>query len=217
MGRKAAVRDARPMPPPHLTTEEGDQLYTILAPAPDLRDWVIRTFISDDGSLHNPDHRHLALADLEFLWASNAFAKQGRTVVGQAEEVMFRAGGWQKERQEQQMREWFDRIPKYLITIAADYSLKCGDVEFCALIEHELYHIAHKTDEFGAPAFTKEGIPKMGLQGHDVEEFLGVVKRYGVGDPNGALAKLASLARGAPSVSRVDVAGACGTCLLRVA
>lgn len=78
---------------------------------------------------------------------------------------MFRAGGWQKARQEQQMREWFGDEPTYLITLAADY---------CALVEHELYHITQATDEYRAPKFTQDGLPKLYLSGHDVEEFVGV-------------------------------------------
>src|SRR5690606_6326227 len=119
----------------------------------------------------NPDHAHLAGADLCFLWAASGFAKAGRYVLGQAEQVMFRAGGWQKARQEQQMVEWFGRVPEFLITLAADYCATCSDEEFCALVEHELYHIGHLKDEYGAPAFYRDGRPKLGIQGHDVEEF----------------------------------------------
>jgi hypothetical protein len=35
------------------------------------------------------------------MWASAAFSKKGRTVVGQAEQVAFRASGWQKARMQQ--------------------------------------------------------------------------------------------------------------------
>lgn len=140
-----------------------------------------------------------------------------RAVIGQAEEVTIRAGGWQKARQEQQMEEWFGRVPSYLITFDAAYCLDCSDADWCALVEHEMYHLAHKLDEFGVPAFTKDGRPKIGIRGHDVEEFVGVVRRYGVGDPGGAIAKLARAAGAPPEVSKANIAGACGTCLLRAA
>lgn len=111
------------------------------------------------------------------MWASDSFAKKGRLVLGQAEQVMLRAGGWQKARMEQQMYEWFGRIPKFIITLAADYCSQCSDLEFCALVEHEPYHIAQATDDFGAPKFNKEtGQPVLTLRGHDVEEFVGVVR-----------------------------------------
>jgi len=205
----------RPRPPESLIDLE--EVYTRLIPAPEIGEWVARQIIATDGLVHNPDHGHLATADIRFLWASQGFRKQGRTVLGQAEQVMIRAGGWQKARQEQQFRDWFGYVPDFIITVDAAYCATCDDASWCALIEHELYHIAQQKDEFGAPAFTKDGIPKLEMRGHDVEEFVGVVKRYGVGDPDGALARLAAAARGQPEVTRSNIAGACGTCLLRAA
>lgn len=149
-------------------------------------------------------------ADLAFLWAPAGFKKAGHTVLGQAEQVMFRAGGWQKARQEQQMVEWFGRVPAFLITLAADYCASCTDAEFCALVEHELYHIGQNLDEFGAPAFDKLGRPKLRIVGHDVEEFVGVVARYG---PSADVRRLVAAAGTAPTVPRLDIARACGCCL----
>lgn len=172
--------------------------------------WVEQTILAQGGPLHNPDHAHLMDADLAFLWAPAAFDKAGRTVLGQAEQVMFRAGGWQKARQEQQMIEWFGRVPEFLITLAADYCGICTDTEFCALVEHELYHLGQRQDEFGAPAFDKEGRPKLRIVGHDVEEFIGVVARYGA---SSEVLRLASAAGAAPAVPRLNIARACGCCL----
>lgn len=186
-------------------------------PAPEVGKWVEAEVIASDGRIHNPEHRHLDQADLEFLWAPQGFTRQMRTVIGQAEEVMIRAGGWQKARQEEQLADWFGRVPSFIITLDAQYCAACSDADWCALVEHELYHVTHKQDAFGAPMFTKEGGPKLCLRGHDVEEFIGVVRRYGVGDPDGAIAKLAAAARGKPEVTRSNIAGACGTCLLRAA
>lgn len=200
----------RPTPPEHLSKFDVE-FPAMLAPAPELGDWVNATILAEGGPLHNPDHAHLLDADLCFMWASSAFAKQGRTVVGQAEQVMFRAGGWQKARQEQQMIEWFGRVPAFLITLAADYCTQCSDDEFCALVEHELYHIAHATDEFGAPRFDKDtGRPKLGLRAHDVEEFIGVVRRYG---PSRQVQELIDAAKVGPTVWRSSIEHACGTCL----
>ncbi|HBP9597365.1 TPA: hypothetical protein L7F91_005270, partial [Escherichia coli] len=149
-----------------------------------------------------------------FLWASNAFEKKGRSVLGQAEEVAMRAGGWQKARMEQQMYEWFGRVPQFIITLAADYCSQCSDLEFCALIEHELYHICQATDEFGAPKFTQEGQPKLKLRGHDVEEFVGVVRRYGASRD---VQEMIDVANQPAEVAHLDIARACGTCMLRLA
>lgn len=191
----------RPAPPEQLAG---------FVPAPDLLVWVEQTILASGGALHNPDHAHLVDADLAFLWAPAAFSKAGRTVLGQAEQVMFRAGGWQKARQEQQMIEWFGRVPEFLITLAADYCGICTDTEFCALVEHELYHLGQRQDEFGAPAFDKEGRPKLRIVGHDVEEFIGVVARYGASTD---VQRLVAAVVAAPTVPRLDIARVCGCCL----
>lgn len=93
---------------------------------------------------------------------------------------MFNVGGWRKARQEQQMRDWFGFVPTYLITIDATFCDKANDREFCALLEHELYHIGVERDEDGEMIFSSStGLPKHYLAGHDVEEFVGVTKRWG--------------------------------------
>lgn len=99
------------------------------------------------------------------------------------------------------------RRAAFLITLAADYCATCSDAEFCALVEHELYHVGHVRDPFGAPAFDKEGRPRLRIVGLDVEEFAGVVARYG---PTAEVRRLASAASAAPGVHRRDIARACG-------
>lgn len=203
-----AKHSARPLPPADLSRFQ---------PAEGVAEWVHGQILAADGRIHNPDHTHLIDADLAFLWAPQGFTKQMRTVIGQAEQVMIRAGGWQKARQEQQLCEWFGRVPAFIITLDASYCATCSDADWCALVEHELYHVAHALDDFGVPKFTKDGAPKLTIRGHDVEEFVGVVRRYGVGDPGGAIGTLARAAGAQPEVSKANIAGACGTCLLRAA
>lgn len=204
----------RPYPPESLFTGEGESLFR---PAREVGEWVRSEVLEESGMLHNPEHKHLLWADLEFLWAAEGYTQKQRRVVGTAEQVTFRAGGWQKARQEEQMRQWFGRVPTYLITLDAQYAANADDIAWCALVEHELYHVAQAKDEFGAPAFTKEGIPKLCIRGHDVEEFVGVVRRYGIGDPGGAIAQLVAAAKSRPEVSEARVRGACGTCHLQLA
>ena len=182
-------------------------------PATELQDWVAKLILSEGGALHNPDHAHLVDADLAFLWAAATFERAGRTLLGQVEQVMFRVSGWQKARQEQQMVEWFGRVPAFLITLAADYCADCTDADFCALVEHELYHIGQSKDAYGAPAFDKEGRPKLRIVGHDVEEFVGVVPRYG---PSADVQRLVAAAGAARAMTRLDIARACGCCLKAV-
>lgn len=205
----------RPYPPSSLLELSDLSDFGIrLAPAPEVWDWLQAEILAETGSIHNPEHAHLIDANIGVLWASTGFAKQGRVVLGQAEQLMFRAGGWQKARQEQQMREWFGEEPEFLITLAADYCAQCSDAEFCALVEHELFHIAHKLDKYGAPAFTPDGMPKLEMRSHDVEEFVGVVRRYG---PSHDVQQLIDAASRPPEVAKINISRACGTCLLKSA
>ena len=205
----------RPNPPSSLLElSELSDFGIRLTPAPEVWEWLQAEILADTGIIHNEDHAHLLDADIRIMWASSSFEKQGRTVLGQAEQVAFRAGGWQKSRMEQQMHEWFGRVPQFIITLAADYCSQCSDLEFCALIEHELYHICQATDEFGAPKFTQEGQPKLKLRGHDVEEFVGVVRRYGASRD---VQEMIDAANQPAEVAHLDIARACGTCMLRLA
>ncbi|WP_312384587.1 putative metallopeptidase [Atlantibacter subterraneus] len=202
-------------PPVNFISADNWHPYTRLIPANEVNEWVNRQILNEGGGIHNPDHAHLIDAELRFMWASDSFVKKGRYVLGQAEQVMLRAGGWQKARMEQQMYEWFGRIPEFIITLAADYCAQCSDLEFCALVEHELYHIAQETDEFGAPKFYRDsGLPKLKLRGHDVEEFVGVVRRYGAGHD---VQQLVDAANRPAEVAHLDIARACGTCMLKLA
>ena len=205
----------RPYPPAALLELSDLSDFGIrLTPAPEVWEWLYSEILSDTGSIHNEDHAHLIDADVRVMWASAAFTKKGRTVVGQAEQVAFRAGGWQKARMEQQMLDWFGDVPAYIITLAADYCAQCSDADFCALVEHELYHIAQVTDQYGAPKFTQEGLPKLEMRGHDVEEFVGVVRRYGASPQ---VQEMVDAANKTAEVGKLNISRACGTCLLKLA
>ncbi|MDP9528510.1 putative metallopeptidase [Pseudomonas protegens] len=205
----------RPMPPASLLELAGLSDFGIrLTPAPEVWEWLQAEILADTGSIHNEDHAHLLDADIRVMWASSSFEKQGRTVLGQAEQVAFRAGGWQKARMEQQMRDWFGEVPAFIITLAADYCAECSDVDFCALVEHELYHIAQAKDQYGVPKFTQAGLPKLEMRGHDVEEFVGVVRRYGASSDVQALVDAAN---NPAEVGKLNISRACGTCLLKSA
>lgn len=84
--------------PPVIFLELSDLTIggTRLEPAPEVWDWLQTEILSEDGSTHNPDHAHLLDAHIRVMWASSAFSKKSRTVVGQAEQVALRAGGCKK-------------------------------------------------------------------------------------------------------------------------
>jgi hypothetical protein len=202
----------RPQPPAELADKL--RLPEQFAPAPELLEWALATFVARDSKLFNPEHAHLAHATVGFLWTNVANRKNQRVIVGQAEAPQGK-GSWGSARSMFQLRRWFGHDLDFLITIDAVYAAGCTDAMFCGLIEHELYHCAQARDQYGVPKFTKEGRPVFGLRGHDVEEFIGVVRRYGVGAAAGGVAELVAAAKQKPEIAAVAVAGACGTCLSR--
>lgn len=202
----------RPYPPVELR-EPGDEFATAF----DLLEWMTSSFIDDGAVLQNPDHQHLQAAQIGCLWTNVANAKQMRQVIGQAERPMPRGSKWQIARQEMQLRQWFGQEPDFLITIYAPAIMDFDDSSWCALIEHELYHCSQAQDEYGVLKYRNDGSPIWALRGHDVEEFIGVVERYGAGAASDRVAEIARAASAPPAVGRHSISTACGTCQLRLA
>jgi len=207
-GQKAGLI-GRPRPPASLF-EVGASSFV---PAPDLVEWISATFLDEGAPLENPEHAHLRYARLAALWTTVPNGRNGRTIVGQAEfgQNIGGMGKWQRSRAEQQIFEWFGVWPDFLVTFDAGYAQACEDATFCALVEHELSHCGQERDEFGMPRFKKStGAPAFCLRGHDVEEFVGVVRRYGA-DAAGVRAMIDAAAEG-PTVAPADIGFACGNC-----
>lgn len=196
----------RPFPPAIALDEENP----VFVPAPELRQWVTATFIEGSGPLVNDDHEHLQAAHIGFLWTSHENTKRGRPIAGQAAIPFFQGDFWSKARQTQQLVEWFGVQPDFTITIQSLYAAQLGDVDFCALIEHELYHCAQR-EVMGCPAYDKQGRPKWCMKPHDVEEHIGVVRRYGA--VGGGVEQFVIAAQQEPLIARASVASVCGVCL----
>jgi hypothetical protein len=137
-----------------------------------------------------------------------------KRVVGEAEMPNFKGGAWQKARQEQQLEEWFGLVPDFIITLDSDFRHECDEVQFLALLEHELYHCGQQTDEFGMPKFSRStGKPIFGMRGHDVEEFTGVVRRYGIGATGQDAIDFVQAATQEPEIAAVEIKALCGVCV----
>lgn len=198
----------RPQPPSHVV----DALGAVFAPSPELEEWARATFLEPSSPLFNEDHTHLQMASLGFLWTNEPNSRGGRVVIGQCEIMPPMAmGKWQRARAIAQVEEWFGAMPDFIITISAPAAEILDDASFMALIEHELYHAAQDRDDFGMPKFRRNGRPAFAMRGHDVEEFVGVVRRYGAVATN--TEALVEAANAAPEISLARIAAACGNCL----
>lgn len=215
----------RPRPPDDMVSVSS-QLYAFdhFEPAPEVVAWIRAAFLDDTGGpLYTDDHAHLAGARIACLWTNAENARNGRRIVGQAE--MPGSGGgskggkWQRARAEQQLREWFGfPLPDFLITLDAFYAEECDDASFCALVDHELCHCAQALDEFGMPRFNKQtGEPVWAIRGHDVEEFVSVVRRFGIEAAGEQATNMVIAAANRPEIASAALAKACGTCVARAA
>ena len=198
---------------PQPTDEALAIIPDVFIPAPELAEWARAAFIVKGQNTHNPDHAHLAWATFGFLWTNVPNSRQALPVVGTAEPGHPKPSQvkWVKARQEYQVCQWFGDVPDFIITIYAPYAVQADDFSFCALIEHELYHCG-QAKKNGVPSFKKDGTPKFCIVGHDVEEFVGVVARYGAAAAAGKTLDLVEAASKRPIIGRAKVTGICGTC-----
>lgn len=198
----------RPFPPP----EALDAVPSVFLPAPDLAAWARSTFIAETAQLANPDHAHLQQAEIGFLWTNEPNERRGRLILGMCQLLPPSGDKWAAGRAVHQIETWFGDVPDFLITIYAPRAAEMDDPSFMALIEHELYHAAQDRDQYGGPKFDKQtGKPVFAMRGHDVEEFVGVVARYGA-DAAGVREMVSAANRG-PSIAPAAIASACGNCL----
>lgn len=204
-----------PRPPASIV----DTFKDVYAPAHELDVWVRNTFLNEESPLFNIDHIHLLTARIGYVWTNVHCAKNMRAVAGQAEVPLPQGGKWQKGRALFLLESWFGHIPDFVITIYARVYERYRTIELCALVEHELYHCAQKTDDYGVPQFTKQGKPKYGIKAHDVEEHTGIIRRYGVEAASINVKEFVETAREKPELSHLfDKEGdfnfkqVCGTC-----
>lgn len=199
-------RFRRPMPP--------DDLVVGFRPSTELAEWARAVFIDPTGPLANPEHEHLDKATIGFAWATEEYNRGGRRILGLTELMPPMAmGKWSRARAIEQMGDWFGDVPDFLITIEV-VAASFDDASFCALVEHELTHCAQAKDAMGYPKFNRDtGEPVWGVRGHDVEEFVNVVARYGT-EATGTT-ELVKAGSAKALVAVADVQIACGTCLER--
>lgn len=188
----------------------------VTVPDPELAAWIRDAYYTEGGPFFTHEHAHLGHATLGCLWTNAPNSSKGRRIVGLAEmpeRSLGRGGKWSKARQEQQLREWFGCVPNFVLTFDALYADSCDDASFCALVDHELCHCAQAVDEFGAPKFNREtGLPVFTMRGHDVEEFVSVVRRWGIQAAGEAATDLVIAAAQKPEIAPAKIAQGCGIC-----
>ena len=194
----------RPLPPDVLGRE-----VELFLPAPDVKQWLTECYL-EDGPLFNADHSHLLLADIGVLWTSAQHEKNMRRASGTAEIPNVSGKSWVKARERFQLERWFGKIPDFLLTFDAVDAAEAEDWDWCALVDHELYHCAQQLDRYGSPRWMGP-VPVWGIRGHDVEQHLGVTERWGLVTESER--KMVDLASRRPLIAQAQLSLACGLCL----
>ncbi|HEX8177870.1 MAG TPA: putative metallopeptidase [Pyrinomonadaceae bacterium] len=201
----------RPFPPAKLLSPESPDDFISCQ---ELKSWSTNIFIVEGAQLHIPELAHLTQATIGFLLTNVRCVRQMRPVVGMTK--LCRPNptldDWAKAQYWHQVRGWFPpdldqptyKPPDFLITLYAPYAAECDNASFCALVVHELLHC-------GVRSYTKKGKAIWGIQGHDVEEHVAVVKYFGVGAAAGRTKELVEVARQKPLFGQARINGTCGT------
>lgn len=199
----------RPYPPHSLLQPSGRPEFVA---APEVDAWARATFLDELATIANEDHAHLQQATIGYLWTNEVNEKKGKLVLGTCQLLPPTGDKWTAARSTQQLLDWFEDMPDFLITLFAPAAADMDNASFMALVEHELYHAAQKLDKWGAPMFNREtGAPLWGLRGHDVEQFVGVVRRYGA--KASGVEELVEAAQDGPTIAPARISIACGNCL----
>lgn len=192
--------------------EPGDKFI----PCPETLIWLRETFLNSDSPLYNVEHDHLNSAEIGVLWTNVANSRHMRTIVATAElaKPPTSLGKWAKARWLYQVEQWFGTTAlDFIITFFAPFFVGAKEIQHFAVPDHELYHCGQQLDAFGLPKFSKTtGKPVFGLRGHDVEEFVGIYRRYGYQAGAGDSIALVKATHSEPEIAMAQIAGMCGTC-----
>jgi putative metallopeptidase len=197
----------RPQPSPELQTP-GFLIEASL----ELQEWLMNTFVHEDGELWNAEHEHLQNANIAAIWTNVEFEDGLMPVAGMAEIVRVNGKPWPRAERTDHLCLLHGNVPQARIWIYAPYAVTLDDASFCALVEHELYHLAQKKDKEQQPMFDDDGRPVLTTRAHDVGEFIGVVERYGVGATHSNVKRMVEAAKKKPLVAASSIQLACGTC-----
>ena len=203
----------RPRPPDELFACDPDEedFRPLFLPADDLTTWLYKTFLSSGAPIYRENCSHLLDADIGCLWTNVLNTSGRRRVLATAEMPKPSGSPWTSGRAEQQLWDWFDLIPTFVLTFDAQYAATCDNWAWLAVCLHELLHCGQKENRFGDPMYSMAtGLPLFCMRKHDIEEFEDVMRLFGV-KSTGRESFLKACLDG-PTLAQATIDGACGTC-----
>ena len=128
-----------------------------------------------------PELRFIRENEISLGWLMREVSKVkgGKLELGSVHDVKHMAQGGFKGLFFQLLEAWLGFLPQFMIVLDREHWDAATPRVREALVYHELLHIRHEVDKFGALRFDRDGNPVFGLVGHDVEAFNDEVARYG--------------------------------------
>lgn len=202
-----ALVESRPLP--------GENLWEpgfSIEPSVEIADWAKKNFILDGSLLTNPKHAHLRSADLQVMLTNVPWVDGDLPVVGMAELVRVGGKPWAQAERIEHLCLLHGKIPHMRVWLYAPFLATADPWAYCAVIEHELFHFYQKLDRERQPKFDADGVPVWATRAHDVEEFIGVVERYGVDACRGRSREFVEAALRPPLIAPASFVAGCATC-----
>lgn len=207
----------RPFPPQFMRTY-GRELVRAL----DVESLVALGFTRTDGVFFDPEHEHLTTATIGVIWSNARHMVKGEEKAGMMEllpDPDSEPRTWTEARKHDWLASVYGRPwPRFQMTLSGVWSWVYDDRSFLALVDHELCHAAVARDEGGAMKHRPgSSEPIWKTRGHDVEQFVGTVRRWGA--PAAGAAELVAAAAAPPRFEwvpgRAFAPIACANCAAR--
>lgn len=133
-----------------------------------------------------PEHAALKEHEVSFGWLVRGTPKEkgGKVELGSVHAVKSMFQGQFKDLGLQLLERMLGYLPEYLVIVDGAWWAQASDDERCALIFHELCHVRHAVDQYGAERFDRDGKPVFRIVEHDVAAFNAEVVRYGAWTPD---------------------------------
>lgn len=131
-------------------------------------------------------HKHIAENEIQvgYLMRLDAKIKGGKQELGSVHETKSMFQGGFKDLGLQLLGNMLGHVPQFLMVLDHEWWQQASDRDAEALVWHELCHIQHALDKFGAPRFDLDGLPVYKVHEHDVAAFRSEVERYGAWTPD---------------------------------
>lgn len=195
-----------PLPSPELC-EPGFKIE----PSMEAAAWIKQTFVLEGGRHYNPEHAHLAKADIVVLFVNREEEDGGMPVVGRAEIIKVAGKPWKQAERLDHLCMLHGNLPQARIWLYGP-AWSAGDYwQACSTAEHELYHFAQLVKE-GEPQFDDLERPKLVSRAHDLGEFVGVARRYGINRCGGRAIDFVQAALQPPTIAPATFVPTPGVC-----